>query len=74
MNRYTIQINLSNDDEPYLFYLFSEESKEYVEAVITAAQDEYHFDSPCDLMDYVCDTYGFTWEDFDFDVEISMEV
>lgn len=34
MNRYTIKINLSNEDKPYLFYLFSEESKEYIEAVI----------------------------------------
>lgn len=28
------------------------------------------FESPVDLMDAICDEYGWQWEDFYYDIEI----
>ena len=28
----------------------------------------------CDLMDYVCDTYDFKWEDFSYDISFDMNL
>lgn len=74
MNRYIIEIKREDDEEPWLFLVFSEETREYVKEVIIEAQKEFHFSDTFELMDYVCDTYGFRWEDFAYDISLDMEI
>ena len=49
-------------------------TREYVNEVIIEAQKEFHFSDCCELMDYVCDTYDFKWEDFSYDISFDMNV
>lgn len=62
METYIVKITMSSDDEPWSFLVHSDETKEYVTLLISETQKEFHFDNPCDMMDYVCDTYDFKWE------------
>ena len=45
---------------------------DFMDAAIIEAQKEFKFESPVELMDYVCDVYGWKWEDFEYDIEIEM--
>jgi len=74
MNRYIVEIKRADDEEPWLFLVFSEETREYVKEVIIEAQKEFHFLDTCELMDYVCDAYDFRWEDFAYDISLDMEI
>ena len=38
MNRYIVEIKREDDEEPWLFLVFSEETREYVKEVIIEAQ------------------------------------
>ena len=58
--------------EIWEFIVIADESAEYVTDAILEAQKEFNFESPVDLMDYVCDTYDWEWEDFKYDIEIGM--
>lgn len=72
MNRYIIAINEKDSKEPVLFLVFAEDTREYVSQVISEAQNELNYTDCCDLMDYVCDTYGYRWEDFSYDILFDM--
>ena len=50
----------------------SDDSKEHVTEVIKNYQktNNVEFESPVDLMDAICDEYGWQWEDFYYDIEI----
>lgn len=52
--------------------VLSDDSKEYVTEVIKNYQKDNNveFESPVELMDVVCDEYGWEWEDFNYDIEI----
>lgn len=54
MNRYIVEIKREDDEEPWLFLVFSEETREYVKEVLIEAQKEFHFSDTCELMDYKC--------------------
>lgn len=56
MNRYIVAIHRTDDEDPLLFLVFADDTREYVNQVIIEAQKEFHFLDCCDLMDYVCDT------------------
>lgn len=45
---------------------------QYVEDVINKYKHMY--ECPIDLMDYLCDTFGWQWEDYEleFDIDIMM--
>lgn len=72
MNRYTLSITtkFKNEDDVWGFIIIAEDSKEFVKEVIEENKDMYK--SVVDLMDYICDTYGWKWEDFEHDIEIKM--
>lgn len=74
MNRYTLNIktNFKNEVDEWKFIVIAEDTSEYVTSVILEVQKEFNFESPVELMDYVCDTYDWKWEDFDYDIEIEM--
>ena len=73
MNRYSIFIKVGNRvKEIYEFTVLAEDTKEYVVSVISESQKELKYKSPIDLMNYVCDTYGWKWEDFTPDFEFDM--
>ena len=74
MNRYslTIRTKFGNGFDEWNFTVLAEDSKGYVKQVIIDSQKELKYESPVDLMDYVCDTYGWKWEDFTADIEIKM--
>lgn len=72
MNRYTliIQTGFGNEYDEWKFIVIAEDRKEYVEEVIE--QYKHMYESPVDLMDFICDTYGWKWEDFEPDIAIIM--
>lgn len=75
MNRYTMEIKQKTgvcSSEIWEFIVITDESAEYVTDAILEAQKEFNFESPVDLMDYVCDTYDWEWEDFEYDIKIVM--
>ncbi len=74
MNRYTLNIktDFMNEFDEWKFIVIAEDTSEYVTSVILEAQKEFNFESPVELMDYVCDTYDWKWEDFEYDIEIEM--
>lgn len=74
MNRYIVAINRADDEDAWLFLVFADDTREYVNKVIIEAQKEFHFSDCCELMDYVCDTYDFKWEDFSYDISFDMNV
>ena len=74
MNRYTvfIQTGFGNGYDEWKFIVIAEDSKDYVMKVIEENKNMY--ESPVELMDYICDTYGWEWEDYEpiFDITIKM--
>lgn len=72
MNRYSLSIYWDGGaySDSWDFVIITNEKPEYVKDVIIAAQKEYNFESPIDLLDYICDTYNMKWEDHYFDIEI----
>lgn len=71
-NKYIVRIDRADDEDPWMFVVSTDETKDYVKSVIVAAQDEFHFEDPCKLLDYVCDTYEFAWSDFVEDIYCEM--
>ena len=67
---YVIELKTTKDPEPYLFLVYAEETKEYVKRAIKESQNDFLFESACDLIEYVCDAYGFRYEDFTPDIRI----
>ena len=74
MNRYTlfIQTRFGNGYDEWKFVVIAEDTKEYVAEVIN--EYKHMYESPVELMDFICDTYGWQWIDHDaeFDIEITM--
>ena len=73
MNRYTMSITINNGRNFYdlwKFIVITDETVEFVKHTIEEAKKEFNFESPVELMDYVCDTYDYKWEDFEYDIEI----
>ena len=74
MNRYTlfIQTNFGNEYDEWKFIVITDDSMQYVEDVINKYKHMY--ESPVELMDYLCDTFGWKWEDYEpeFDITIKM--
>lgn len=73
MNRYSLSIDWKLN-EKYEMVVASEESKEYVTEVIKNYQknNNVEFESSVELMDEICDEYGWQWEDFYYDIEIEL--
>ena len=73
MNRYSLSIDWKLN-EKYEMVVASEESKEYLTEVIKNYQknNNVEFESPVELMDEICDEYGWQWEDFYYDIEIEL--
>lgn len=75
MNRYTMEIKQKTgvcSSELWKFIVVSGDTIEFVTSLILEAQKEFKFESPVELIDYVCDVYGWKWEDFEYDIEIEM--
>ncbi len=73
MNRYSVFITTGNRiKEIWKFMVITEDTRESIITEILEAQKEFKYESPVDLMDYVCDTFGWKWEDFSPDIEIEM--
>lgn len=75
MNRYTMEIKQKTgvcSSELWKFIVVSGDTIEFVTSLILEAQKEFKFESPVELMHYVCDVYGWKWEDFEYDIEIEM--
>lgn len=74
MNRYTlfIQTNFGNEFDEWKFIVITDDNKQYVEDVIN--EYKHMYESPVELMDYLCDTFGWKWEDYEseFDITIKM--
>lgn len=72
MNRYIVRITtkFNNEDNIWNFIVIAEDSKQFVEEVIEENKNMY--ESPVDLMDFICDTYGWKWEDCVPDINIKM--
>lgn len=74
MNRYSLGIewNFGGKYDVWAMVVLSDDSKEYVAEVIKNYQknNNVKFDSPVELMDAICDEYGWQWEDFNHDIEI----
>lgn len=74
MNRYAvfIQTGFGNGYDEWKFIVIAEDSKDYVMKVIEENKSMY--ESPVEFMDYICDTYGWEWEDYEpiFDITIKM--
>ena len=70
MNRYSLSIKCKKFGDVFEMVVLSDDSKEYVTEVIKNYQKDNNveFESPVELMDVVCDEYG--WEDFNYDIEI----
>lgn len=43
MNRYIVAIHRTDDEDPLLFLVFADDTREYVNQVIIEAQKEFHF-------------------------------
>ena len=76
MNKYSLCIewNWNENFEKWEMFVISDDSKEYVEEVIKNYQknNNTEFESPVELMDAICDEYGWKWEDFNYDIEIRL--
>lgn len=73
--RYLIKMSVGNRIKTiFEMYVYTDERKEYLEEVIKNSQKEFNFDSVCDLMDYVCDTYDMEWTDVIPDVEMELDI
>ena len=75
MNRYTMKIKQKTgacSSEIWKFIVIADDSAKCITDVILEARKEFNFESPVELMDYVCDTYDWKWEDFEYDIEIEM--
>ena len=74
MNRYTlfIQTNFGNEYDEWKFIVITDDNRQYVEDVIN--EYKHMYESPVELMDYLCDTFGWKWEDYEpgFDITIKM--
>lgn len=75
MNRYTLCINWKIgivSHEKWEFVVISDASKDVVKDIIKNYQKNHNveFESPVELMDAVCDEYGWQWEDFCYDIGI----
>lgn len=74
MNRYTLFIhtNFSNEYAEWKFIVITNDSMHYVEDVIN--KHKHMYEDPLELMDYLCDTFGWQLEDYDpeFDISIMM--
>lgn len=74
MNKYSLNIKwkFSGEFEVWNMIIISDDSKEYVTEVIKNYQktNNVEFESPVELMDAICDEYGWQWEDFYYDIEI----
>lgn len=72
MNRYIVSITtkFNNEDDIWNFIVIAEDSKQFVEEVIEENKNMY--ESPVDLMDFICDTYGWKWENCVPDINIKM--
>lgn len=74
MNRYSLSIKCKKFGNVFEMVVLSDDSKEYVTKVIKNYQKDNNvkFESPVELMDAVCDEYGWEWEDFNYDIEIEV--
>lgn len=72
MNRYLLNITtkFNNEDDIWYFIVIAEDSKQFIKEVIEENKNMY--ESPVELMDFVCDTYGWRWEDCVPDIDIEM--
>jgi len=72
MNRYSLSIKCKRFGDVFEMVVLSDDSKEYVTEIIKNYQKDNNvkFESPVELMDVVCDEYGWEWEDFNYDIEI----
>lgn len=75
MNRYTLCINWKTgvvSYEKWEFVVICDTSKDVVKDIIKNYQKNHdiEFESPVELMDTICDEYGWEWEDFYYDIEI----
>ena len=77
MNRYSLRFDWKFNGEPdyWEMVVLSDDSKEYVTEVIKNYQknNNVEFESPVELMDTVCDEYGWQWENFYHDIELSFD-
>lgn len=73
--RYLIKISVGNRIKTvFEMYVYTDERKEYLESVIKDCQRELHYESVCDLMDYICDTYDMEWTDVIPDIEMELNM
>ena len=74
MNKYSLSIKwkFNEEFESWNMIIISDDSKEHVTEVIKNYQktNNVEFESPVDLMDAICDEYGWQWEVFYYDIEI----
>ena len=72
MNRYTlfIQTNFGNEYDEWKFIVITDDSRQYVEDVIN--EYKHMYESPVDLMDYLCDTFGWEWIDYESEFNINI--
>lgn len=72
MNRYNLNIKTDFGDgfDDWNFIVIAEDTTEYIEAVIN--EYKHMYESPVELMDFVCDTYGWEWRDLEIDITIKM--
>ena len=77
MNKYSLSIKwkFNGEFELWNMIIISDDSKEYVTEVIKNYQktNNVEFESPVELMDAICDEYGWQWEDFYYDIEIALD-
>lgn len=73
-NKYTLRIHWErNEYAPWDMVIIADDTKEYVTEVIKNYQknNNVKFESPVELMDAVCDNYGWEWRDLEyFDIEV----
>ena len=73
--RYLIKISVGNRIKTvFEMFVYTDESIEYLEKIIKDTQKELYFDSICDLMDCVCDTYDMEWTDVIPDIEMELGI
>ena len=72
MNRYSLFITTGSGDkyDEWKFTVLAEDNRNFVMQCILETKKEFKCESPVELMDLVCDMYGWKWEDFTPDMEI----
>lgn len=75
MNKYTLRIDWkwNGEYEQWNMVIIADDTKEFVTNVISNYQknNNVKFESPVELMDAICDEYGWEWRDLEyFDIEI----